>query len=85
MSYAIAITHPDSDTPDLDGTFKIIYRCYEYGLLLITLAGNILRIQPPLTISEENLRKSYAIIDQAITDYENGMIPDDVLAYRNGW
>ena len=43
------------------------------------------RIQPPLTISEENLRKSYAIIDQAITDYENGMIPDDVLAYRNGW
>ncbi len=85
MSYGIGICYPNSTTPDLDGTFKIIYRCYEYGLLMISLAGNILRIQPPLTISAAHLRKAFEIINQAASDYESGNIPDEVLRYRNGW
>ena len=71
--------------PDLDGTFKIVYRSYERGLIMISVAGNILRIQPPLNISEEQLREGFAIAEAAISDYENGAIPDDVMKYQAGW
>ena len=30
---------------DTTGTFKIVYRSYELGLLMISVADNILRIQ----------------------------------------
>ncbi len=65
--------------------FKILYRCFEKGLIVISLAGNILRIQPPLVITEEELKKGFAIIDQAITEYKAGKIPDSVLDNQKGW
>lgn len=71
--------------PDQDGTFKILFRAYELGLIVISLAANVLRIQPPLTIPTEQLRKGFDILDQAMCDYEAGRIPDSVLAYRAGW
>ena len=48
----------------------------------MTLAGNVLRIQPPVNISEEHLREGFIILNKAITDYENNDIPDSVLEYR---
>lgn len=85
MSYGIRITRPNTDIPDNDGTFKILYRAYEYGLLIISLAGNVLRIQPPLNIRPEVLRKGFEILYRAIKDYENGAIPDEVFKHRQGW
>ena len=85
MSYGIAVADPETGAPDLEGTFKILYRCYEYGLLIISVAGNILRIQPPLNITMEHLEKGFEILNRAVDDFETGKIPDDVLRYRNGW
>lgn len=85
MSYGLAIVNPISQKPDLEGTLKVVYRCYEYGLILISLAGNILRIQPPLNISEVHMRKGFEILNSALDDLEAGRIPDDVLAYCHGW
>ena len=84
MSYGLYIGRWN-EGPDLDGAFKILYRCYEYGLLIISVAGNVLRIQPPLNISAEHLKKGFEIINQAMDDYENGLIPDEVLQHRHGW
>lgn len=84
MSMGIGIGKPDG-SPDPDGTFKILYRCYEKGLIVISVAGNVLRIQPPLNIEPELLRKGFSIIDEAMGDYKRGAIPDDVLANRAGW
>ena len=84
FSMGIGITKEDG-THDNDGVFKVLYRSYELGLLVISLAGYILRIQPPLIIEPEQLKKGFAILDQAMTDYENGKISDDVLKFRAGW
>ncbi|MBR4014812.1 MAG: aminotransferase class III-fold pyridoxal phosphate-dependent enzyme [Anaerotignum sp.] len=89
MSRGIIITKKDVQTgeqvPDLDGTYKILYRAYEKGLLVISLAGNILRIQPPLNIKPENLKKGFEMIAESIEDYQKGNIPDEVMQFRSGW
>ena len=64
---------------------KICYRCYEKGVILITLNGNIFRIQPPLNISKEEMLKALEIIESSIVDYISGKIPDDVLNIVKGW
>ena len=74
-----------NNVPDATGTYKILYRAYERGLLVISLADNILRIQPPLNIKPENLKKGFEIIKASIQDYLNGDIPDDVMKFRAGW
>lgn len=84
LSMGIGIQKPDV-SPDLDGVFKILFRCYETGLIIISVAGNILRIQPPLNIEPELLEKGFRILDAAMEDFESGRIPDDVLVYRAGW
>lgn len=88
MSMGIGVTKKNADgteEPDLDGTFKILYRCYELGLIVISVAGNILRIQPPLVIDPKELKLGFAMIDQAMSEYAVGKIPDDVLSNRAGW
>lgn len=64
---------------------KICYRAFENGVIMIFLAGNVLRIQPPLVISKEQIDKSLAVIEQSIKDYLNSKIPDEVLQFAKGW
>ena len=68
-----------------DATYKILYRAYQRGLLVISLCGTILRIQPPLNIKPEELTRGFEIISESITDYKNGDIPDSVFEFRAGW
>lgn len=88
MSMGIGIGRPGADgvpVPDPDATFRILYRAYEKGLLVISLAGHILRIQPPLNIDPALLRRGFAILGEAMADELSGAIPDDVLVHRAGW
>lgn len=84
LSIGIGIQRPDG-APDLDGVFKILFRSYERGLIVISVAGNILRIQPPLNIEPSLLEKGFAILDAAMDDYEAGRIDNYVLQYKAGW
>lgn len=84
LSMGIGVQTPQGE-PDLDGVFKILFRSYQTGLIIISVAGNILRIQPPLNIRPELLREGFRILDSAMDDYEAGRIGDDVLRYRAGW
>lgn len=52
---------------------------------MISIAGNVLRIQPPLNIQPELLEKGFTIINEAIEDYKAGKISDEVLKYKNSW
>lgn len=86
MSWAIGIGKKDKDgkfQPDGDGTFKICFRSYEKGLIIITLGENLLRVQPPLNISSENLHKAFTILDESLTELEKGEISDGVFDYRH--
>ena len=86
MSMGIGLQNPDG-TPDESGdtTFKVLFRAYQKGLLIISLAGDILRVQPPINIPAEDLKRGFAILDEAMTDFENGDIDDEVLKYKAGW
>ncbi|ASJ06932.1 leucine/methionine racemase [Thermococcus pacificus] len=64
---------------------KVVWRAYELGLVLAFLQGNVLRIQPPLTIEEELLDEGLNRLEKAIADVEEGKVPDSVLAKVQGW
>jgi len=64
---------------------KICYRCWEKGLLLAFFANNVLRIQPPLVITMEQIDKAMDILEEAIKEFLAGDIPDEVLETAKGW
>lgn len=64
---------------------KVVWRAYELGLVLAFLQGNVLRIQPPLTIEEELLNEGLDRLERAITDVEEGRVPEGVLTKVQGW
>ena len=84
FSMGIGVVRKDG-TADPDGVYKILYRAYEKGLIIISVAGNILRVQPPLNIPKEQLEKGFAILDEAMSDFEAGKISDEVFRFRAGW
>ena len=86
MGIGICKTLPDgTKVPDPDGTFKVLFRAYEKGLIVISLGANVLRIQPPLVITEDQLKKAFSILQESISDLRDGKIDDSVFAFRAGW
>lgn len=75
----------DSKIGNKEAAAKICYRCWEKGVILIFLALGVLRIQPPLVISKDELDKALDIIEESIVEYLNGEIPDEVLSVAKGW
>ena len=73
------------DEKDKELPRKIIYRCYEKGLLIITLARNVLRVQPSLNIDIELLVKGFNIIEESMDDYKNDKIGDNFRKYQSSW
>ena len=84
MSMGIGIK-PALGTTAEDVTYKILYRAYQRGLIVISLAGKVLRIQPPLNIKPEELTRGFEIIAESIDDFKKGDIPDSVFEFRAGW
>lgn len=70
---------------DKEGTIKVCYRCWQKGVVLIFLAENVLRIQPPLIISKEETDKALDIIEESVSEYVNGKLSDEALKVVQGW
>ena len=68
-------------------THRLVYRCFELGLLVIYagLHGNVVEILPPLTIEEAEVDEGLAILEQALADVEAGRFDDAKLAPYAGW
>jgi 4-aminobutyrate aminotransferase len=64
---------------------KICYRCWEKGVIVTFFANSVLRIQPPLVITMEQMDRAIDIIEEAIKEYLDGDIPDEVLKVAKGW
>jgi len=77
----------DRDTKERDrvAAAKICYRCWEKGVILTFFANNVLRVQPPLVITRDDMDRAIDIIDESIQDYLSGDIPDEVLGIAKGW
>ena len=68
-------------------TAKVIYRAYQLGAVFfyVGLRGNVLEFTPPLTLSEAEADEGVAIIDQAMTDVNNGLVTDADVAPFTMW
>lgn len=68
-------------------TAKVIYRAYQLGAVFfyVGLRGNVLELTPPLILSEAEADEGVAIIDQALTDVERGLVCDADVAPFMMW
>ena len=86
----IAANHPDAGLsvrgrgliqglvfPDPDLTARVSERCFEHGLIVETAGrdGEVLKLLPPLTITEEALTEGLDIIESAVAAVLSGDAP----------
>lgn len=81
----IDIIDPSTGKGDVEATTKLMYRIFELGAIIISLRGSILRFQPPLVITEEQLNQAFAIIDQACAELAAGKLSLPDNAAELGW
>ncbi|OPL08579.1 MAG: 4-aminobutyrate aminotransferase [delta proteobacterium ML8_F1] len=70
---------------DLKGAAKVVYEAYQRGVLVLFLAGNVLRIQPPLVIQESELQEAFGVLREAVLAHARGELPDEGLYEVQGW
>ncbi|MDO4856246.1 MAG: aspartate aminotransferase family protein [Limosilactobacillus gorillae] len=85
LNGGISIVNPATGKGDIEATTKLMYRIFELGAIIISLRGNILRFQPPLVITEAQLAKAFAIIDQAFSELAAGKLALPKNAEELGW
>lgn len=67
----LQVVKPGTKTPDPEVAQKINVACYQKGLLMfapVGIAGECVKICPPLCISEEMLRESLEVFRQAVDE-----------------
>ncbi len=70
--------------PDPELTGKICWRAFELGLILPSygMFGNVIRITPPLVISEELAEKGLEIMEAALKDALAGRVTHRVVTWH---
>jgi len=68
-------------------TAKIVYRAWELGLVTAYtgLHSNVIELTPPLIIGKEHVDEAVGILSQAISDVEEGRVPDEIVRKYAGW
>lgn len=66
---AVEIVGPDR-RPDPETTGRVAARCHQQGVLVLTAGtyGNVLRLLPPLVISDVLLEEGIEVLEQALQD-----------------
>ena len=69
LMLAIETVEPDSDTPDAGRAGQLLEECRKRGLLVGKggLYGNVLRIAPPLTVTEQEIDTASEIIADSVS------------------
>ena len=77
----------DTKVPASKEAAKVSYRAFELGLLVfyVGMFSNVLEITPPLILTEAEADEGVAILDQALSDVETGIVSDEAIANYAGW
>lgn len=81
----IDIVDPATGEGDVVATTKLMYRIFELGAIIISLRGSILRFQPPLVITDDQLDQAFGMIDQAFSELAAGKLDLPSNADELGW
>lgn len=70
---------PDGITPDPDSVNAIVAAARKEGLLLLSTGtyGNVIRLLPPLTITEEELKSGLSVLERVV---DQVLTPEGVVA-----
>lgn len=68
-----------------DEAAKVCMRCYEKGLILSFFSSSVLRIAPPLVITDTEVEHALGIIEESIQEVQEGRVPDDLIKDTTGW
>jgi len=68
LMIGVELISDDQKTPAATATGKVKSYCREHGVLLGSggVFGNVIRFQPPLVISEEQIEQAVQTIDAAL-------------------
>jgi 4-aminobutyrate aminotransferase / (S)-3-amino-2-methylpropionate transaminase / 5-aminovalerate transaminase len=67
----ISVVQPGTKTPDPETALRISVACFHKGLLMfapVGAGGECIKIAPPLTITEDALRESLQVLEQAVDE-----------------
>ena len=83
LMIGVEIIGPDGE-PDPELTGKICWRAFELGLILPSygMFGNVIRITPPLVITEELAGKGLEIMETALKDALAGKVARRVVTWH---
>ncbi len=83
LMIGVEIVKPDK-IPDPELTGKICWRAFELGLILPSygMFGNVIRITPPLVITEELAEKGLEIMETALKDALAGRVSHRVVTWH---
>jgi len=79
------VKDPITKERNKEAAAKICYCAWKKGLLLSFFSNSVLRIQPPLVITEEEFNKGIDIIGDCMLALQNGLLSDDILKITKGW
>lgn len=67
---AVELVGPDGNTPDADAARRVAGVCHQHGVLVLTAGtyGNVIRLLPPLVISDELLAEGLEVLAAALQD-----------------
>ncbi len=69
MLYCIELVRDrESKEPATDEAERILYKCLTKGLSFKVSQGNCISLSPPLTITEEEIKKAIGILDESIAE-----------------
>ena len=64
------VTDRTSRSPDPEAAVRIAATCRRRGLLLQVVAGNVWRIAPPITVTDDEIDHAVSIIRDSLTEHE---------------
>ncbi|MBA7533452.1 Isoleucine 2-epimerase [subsurface metagenome] len=79
------VKDPITKERNKEAAAKICYCAWKKGLLLSFFSNSVLRIQPPLIITEEEFNRGIDIIEECMSDFKKGLLSDDILKVTKGW
>jgi 4-aminobutyrate aminotransferase len=84
LMIGVEIVKPNTRKPDPELTGKICWRAFELGLILPSygMFGNVIRITPPLVITQEIAEKGLEIMEQALKDALAGKVTHKVVTWH---
>ena len=68
-----------------DEAAKVCMRCYQKGLILSFFSNSVLRIAPPLIITDAEAEHALEVIEASLREVQEGQVPDDLIRDTKGW